>query len=94
METHLLAPVAIFRAYQPYKSGYFQHVRKKAFARANLRFRMGKLSELQEMSFFHMGETPVVVLIGAGMILLGTAVAVWIVVSIVRQSRKDQSFRD
>jgi hypothetical protein len=55
---------------------------------------MGKLSELQEMSFFHMGETPVVVLIGAGMILLGTAVAVWIVVSIVRQSRKDQSFRD
>jgi hypothetical protein len=94
METHLLAPVAIFRAYQPYKSGHFQHVRKKAFARANLRLRMGKLSELQEMSFFHMGETPVVVLIGAGMILLGTAVAVWIVVSIVRQSRKDQSFRD
>jgi hypothetical protein len=36
METHLLAPVAIFRAYQPCKSGNLQHVRKKAFARANL----------------------------------------------------------
>jgi hypothetical protein len=50
METHLLAPVAILRAYQPYKSGYFQHVRKKAFAKANLPFRIVKLSELQEMS--------------------------------------------
>jgi hypothetical protein len=41
-----------------------------------------------------MGEIPLAVLIGAGMILLGTAVAVWIVVSIVRQSRRDDSFRD
>jgi hypothetical protein len=94
METHLLAPVAILRAYQPRKSGHFQHVREKAFAKANLWLRIGKLSESPEMSFFHMGETPVAVLIGAGMILLGTAVAVWIVVSIVRQSRKDQSFPD
>ena len=39
-----------------------------------------------------MSELPLAVLIGAGMILLGTAVAIWIVVSIVRQSRKDQSF--
>jgi hypothetical protein len=41
-----------------------------------------------------MSELPLPVLIGAGMILLGTAVAVWIVVSIVRQNRKDQSSRD
>ena len=41
-----------------------------------------------------MTEVPLAVLIGAGMILLGTGVAVWIVVSIVRQSRKDDSFRD
>ena len=41
-----------------------------------------------------MFELPLSVLIGAGMILLGAAVAVWIVVSIVRQNRKDQSSRD
>ena len=41
-----------------------------------------------------MSEVPVAVLIGAGMILLGTGVAVWIIVSIVRQGRKDQSFPD
>ena len=41
-----------------------------------------------------MTEVPLAVLIGAGMILLGTAVAIWIVVSIVRQSRKDESFPD
>ena len=39
-----------------------------------------------------MNETPVVMLIGAGMIVLGALVAVWIVVSIVRQNRKDRSF--
>jgi hypothetical protein len=39
-----------------------------------------------------MTEVPVAVLIGAGMIILGTGVAVWIVVSIIRQSRKEQSF--
>jgi hypothetical protein len=39
-----------------------------------------------------MTETPVVILIGAGMILIGTVVAVWIVISIVRQNRKDRSF--
>jgi hypothetical protein len=39
-----------------------------------------------------MTETPVVMLIGAGMILIGTVVAVWIVISIVRQNRKDRSF--
>jgi hypothetical protein len=94
METHLLAPVAIFRAYQPYKSGHFQHVRKKAFAKTNLTFRIGKLSESQELSFKGMTELPIAVLIGAGMIILGTGVAVWIVVSIVRQSRRDESFPD
>jgi hypothetical protein len=41
-----------------------------------------------------MFDLPLSVLIGAGMILLGTAVAVWIVVSIVKQNRKDQSSRD
>jgi hypothetical protein len=41
-----------------------------------------------------MTELPVAVLVGAGMILLGTAVAIWIIVSIVRQNRKDQSFPD
>jgi hypothetical protein len=41
-----------------------------------------------------MTEVPMAVLIGAGMILLGTLIAVWIVVSIVRQNRKDQSFPD
>jgi hypothetical protein len=46
------------------------------------------------MGFKVMTDVPIAVLIGAGMILLGTAVAVWIVVSIVRQSRKDQSFPD
>jgi hypothetical protein len=56
METHLLAPVAIFRAYQPYKSGDFQHVRKYAFATANLPFRIGKLPELQEMSLSPWGK--------------------------------------
>jgi hypothetical protein len=39
-----------------------------------------------------MAETPVVMLLGAGMIVLGTLVAVWIAVSIVRQNRKDRSF--
>jgi hypothetical protein len=39
-----------------------------------------------------MTEAPVVMLVGAGMIVLGTLVAVWIVVSIVRQNRKDRSF--
>jgi hypothetical protein len=39
-----------------------------------------------------MAEAPIVVLVGAGMILLGTLVAVWIVISIVRQNRKDRSF--
>jgi hypothetical protein len=39
-----------------------------------------------------MTEVPIAVLVGAGMILLGIGVAVWIVISIVRQSRKDQSF--
>ena len=39
-----------------------------------------------------MTETPVAVLIGAGMIVIGTLVAVWIAVSIVRQNRKDRSF--
>jgi hypothetical protein len=94
METHLLAPVAIFRAYQPSKSGHFQHVRKKPFVRANMWFRLFKLSKSQELSFQGMTEVPLAVLIGAGMILLGTAVAIWIVVSIVRQSRKDESFPD
>ena len=41
-----------------------------------------------------MSDLPIVVLLGAGMIFLGTGVAVWIVVSIVRQSRKDESFHD
>jgi hypothetical protein len=94
MEIHLLAPVAILRAYQPCKSGNLQHVRKKAFAAANLWFRIGKLSESLEMSLSYMGEVPLAVLIGAGMIFLGTAVAVWIVASIVRQNRKDQTFPD
>jgi hypothetical protein len=44
------------------------------------------------VSFPRMSELPLAVLIGAGMILLSTAVAIWIVVSIVTQSRKDQSF--
>jgi hypothetical protein len=35
-----------------------------------------------------MTELPVAVLVGAGMILLGTGVALWIIVSIVRQNRK------
>ena len=39
-----------------------------------------------------MTEVPIAVLIGAAMILLGTGVAVWIVVSIVRESRKDRSY--
>jgi hypothetical protein len=39
-----------------------------------------------------MTETPVVMLVGAGMIALGILVAAWIVVSIVRQNRKDRSF--
>jgi hypothetical protein len=94
METHLLAPVAIFRAYQPCKSGNLQHVRKKPFVRTNLWFRIGKLPKLPELSFSSMSELPLAVLIGAGMILSGTAVAIWIVVSIVRQNRKDQSFPD
>jgi hypothetical protein len=41
-----------------------------------------------------MSDLPLAVLIGAGMILLGTAVAIGIVVSIVRQNRKDQTFPD
>lgn len=41
-----------------------------------------------------MTDVPVAVLIGAAMILLGTGVALWIVVSIVRANRKDQSFPD
>ena len=41
-----------------------------------------------------MSELPLAVLIGAGMILSGTAVAIWIVVSIVRQNRKNHSFPD
>jgi hypothetical protein len=94
METHLLAPVAMFRAYQPCKSGNLQHVRKTTFAIANPWFTIEKLSESQEMSFSSMGEIPLAVLIGAGMILLGTAVAIWIVLSIIRQNRKDQSFPD
>jgi hypothetical protein len=94
METHLLAPVAILRAYQPSKSGNSQHVRRMAFARANLYLRIGKLPKIPELSFSSMSELPLAVLIGAGMILLGTAVAIWIVVSIVRQNRKDQSFPD
>jgi hypothetical protein len=94
METHLLAPVAIFRAYQPCKSGNLQHVRKKLFVRTNLWFRLGKLPKLPELSFSSMSELPLAVLIGAGMILSGTAVAIWIVISIVRQNRKDQSFPD
>jgi hypothetical protein len=94
METHLLAPVAIIRAYQPRKSGNLQHVRKKAFASTNPSLRIGKLPKLPEVSFPSMSELPLAVLIGAGMIFSGTAVAVWIVVSIVRQNRKDQSFPD
>jgi len=94
METHLLAPVAIVRAYQHCISGNLQHVRKKAFAGANLWLRIGKLPKLPEVSFSSMSELPLAVLIGAGMILLGTAVAIWIVVSIVRQNRKDQTFPD
>jgi hypothetical protein len=39
-----------------------------------------------------MTETPVVMLVGAGMIALGILVAAWIVASIVRQNRKDRSF--
>jgi hypothetical protein len=39
-----------------------------------------------------MTETPVVMLVGAGMIALGILVVAWIVVSIVRQNRKDRSF--
>jgi hypothetical protein len=35
-----------------------------------------------------MTELPVAVLVGAGMIFLGTGVALWIIVSIVRQNRK------
>jgi hypothetical protein len=46
------------------------------------------------VSFSSMSELPLAVLIGAGMILLGTVVAIWIVVSIVRQNGKDQSFPD
>jgi hypothetical protein len=94
METHLLAPVAMFRAYQPCKSGNLQHVRETTFARANPWFTIEELSESQEMSFSSMGEIPLAVLIGAGMILLGTAVAIWMVLSIIRQNRKDQSFPD
>jgi hypothetical protein len=41
-----------------------------------------------------MNELPLAVLIGAGMIILGTAVAVWIVVSIVRENRKDKVYPD
>jgi hypothetical protein len=94
METHLLAPVAIFRAYQPSKSALFQHVRKRAFGKANMCFRIEKLTKSQELSFLAMSDLPIVVLLGAGMIFLGTGVAMWIVVSIVRQSRKDESFHD
>jgi len=39
-----------------------------------------------------MTELPMPLIIGSVMILLGTAVAVWISISIVRQNRKDQSF--
>jgi hypothetical protein len=39
-----------------------------------------------------MTELPMPLIIGSIMILLGTAVAVWIAISIVRQNRKDQSF--
>ncbi len=38
-----------------------------------------------------MAEVPIVVLIGIGMVGLGTAVAVWIALSILRQSRKDRA---
>lgn len=39
-----------------------------------------------------MAETPLAMLVGAGMIALGTLVAVWIAISIVRQNRRDRSF--
>jgi hypothetical protein len=39
-----------------------------------------------------MAEAPVAMLVGAGMILLGTLVAVWIIISIVRQNRRDRFF--
>lgn len=39
-----------------------------------------------------MAETPLAMLVGAGMIVLGTVVAVWIAISIVRQNRRDRSF--
>ncbi len=35
-----------------------------------------------------MPDTPIAVLIGAGMVVLGTLVAVWVMISIVRQNRK------
>ena len=39
-----------------------------------------------------MAETPLAMLIGAGMIVLGTLVAAWIVISIVSSNSKDRSF--
>jgi hypothetical protein len=39
-----------------------------------------------------MNEIPVALVVGTIMIFLGTAVAVWIAVSIVSQNRKDQSY--
>jgi hypothetical protein len=53
-------------------------------------FKLGRIA--RKDPFLSMAETPVVMLIGAGMIVLGTLVAVWIAVSIVRQNRKDHSF--
>jgi hypothetical protein len=92
METHLVAPVAIGPAYQPHKSAtfntfgiWYSHLRTAT-----------KLILVADFSrkgpFYEMAETPVAMLVGAGMIVLGTLVAVWIVISIVRQNRRDRSF--
>jgi hypothetical protein len=49
-------------------------------------------TNLQKGAFWAMAETPLAMLVGAGMIALGTLVAVWIAISIVRQNRRDRSF--
>lgn len=41
-----------------------------------------------------MSEFPAALVIGSVMILAGVGVAVWIVISVVRQSQKDRSFPD
>jgi hypothetical protein len=71
---------------------YFQHVHRVVFVNTNPEVGSKSCPKRLRKGLISMAEAPIVVLIGAGMILLGTLVAVWIVISIVRQNRKDRSF--